>query len=359
MTEARVLETLRAHGWNATSFQVLEAGFEYWFDPDGRGVVGYVDTGAAWVAGGAPLAADADLEACGRRFCAAARAAGRRVCFFAVEDRFCENAPWLARVAVGEQPSWDPSLWHEVVRSTRGLREQLRRARAKGVQVRELDADELSDATSATRQSAEALVRTWLASRRIAPMGFLVDVQIFGHPRERRYFAAEHAGRMVALLVAVPVYARTGWLFEDLLRAPDAPNGTTELLVDHAMRAVADRGSTFATLGLVPLAGDVPAWLRVARASTRPLYDFRGVERFRAKLRPHGTTPIHLAWPRADDASTEQALIDALAAFTIRGTRGERRASFVRFALDTALHLVRGLWLAVKRRFSRARFTRG
>ena len=32
----RVLAVLRRHGWNATSSQVLEPGFQYWFsDEDG------------------------------------------------------------------------------------------------------------------------------------------------------------------------------------------------------------------------------------------------------------------------------------------------------------------------------------
>ena len=30
----RVLAVLRRHGWNATSFQVLEPGFRYWFADD-------------------------------------------------------------------------------------------------------------------------------------------------------------------------------------------------------------------------------------------------------------------------------------------------------------------------------------
>ena len=54
MDRARVLELLRKHGWNATSFQILEPGFSYFFADDA--VVGYVDTGSAWVAAGAPIA---------------------------------------------------------------------------------------------------------------------------------------------------------------------------------------------------------------------------------------------------------------------------------------------------------------
>src|SRR5215831_1427387 len=75
----RVLAVLHRHGWNATSFQVLEPGFRYWF--------AYVDTGRAWVAAGAPLTAPGRLPEVAERFRVAARAERRRIAFFGVEER--------------------------------------------------------------------------------------------------------------------------------------------------------------------------------------------------------------------------------------------------------------------------------
>jgi phosphatidylglycerol lysyltransferase len=161
----------------------------------------------------------------------------------------------------------------------------------------------------------------------------LVDVQPFAFPEERRYFVAERDGDVVAFLVAVPIFARRGWLFEDLLRIETAPNGTSELLFDAAIRQVAAEGGELVTLGLAPLAGDVAPWLRLARAASRGLYDFDGLRRFKARLRPDGWEAIHLAWPRGHSGTW--ALHDALAAFTMRG--GVAKASFVRFGLETAL----------------------
>jgi phosphatidylglycerol lysyltransferase len=132
------------------------------------------------------------------------------------------------------------------------------------------------------------------------------------------------------------VYQRQGWFFEDLLRTPDAPNGTTELLFDAAMRTVADEGSRYVTLGLAPLAGSVSPWLRFVRTCSAPLYDFDGIRRFKAKLRPSAWTPIHLAWP--DGESGNAALLDALSAFTLRSRDGHARGSFVRFGLETLAH---------------------
>ena len=125
----------------------------------------------------------------------------------------------------------------------------------------------------------------------------------------------------------VPVFARRGWFVEDLVRLPEAPNGTAELLVDAAMRAAGAEGSRYLTLGLAPLAGAVGPWLRIARRTGGPLYDFRGVHAFKAKLRPQTWTPIFISYPRAQLGVA--TVYDALAAFA--------RGGLLRFGLRTLL----------------------
>jgi phosphatidylglycerol lysyltransferase len=140
-------------------------------------------------------------------------------------------------------------------------------------------------------------------------------VDSFSHLEERRCFVAERDGRVVGFLAAVPVYARGGWLFEDLVRDAAAPNGTNELLFDAAMRAVADAGSDYATLGLAPLAGRVPWWLRFARRGARAsgLYDFRGLASWKSKLRPTSWAPVFLSY--GADQGALRTVADALCAF--------------------------------------------
>jgi phosphatidylglycerol lysyltransferase len=335
----RVLALLRRHGWNATSFQILEDGFQYWFpEGDDDACVAYVDTGWAWVAAGSPVAATARLGTVAAAFTAAAASAGRRASFFATERRF-EPGGAMRALLIGEQPVWDPAEWPAVVQGSRTLREQLRRARAKGVTVRAVSGDELSG--PALRGAVERLITRWLASRPMAPMGFLVDLQPFAFAAERRYFVAERpGGGLVGFLAAAPVYARRGWLLEDLLRDPRAPNGTAELLVDAAMTALATEGSRYVTLGLAPLAGPVTGALGAARDLMAALYDFRGVYAFRAKLRPRSWDPIHLVYPvgrRPDALAATAALLDALAAFA--------RGNLAGFGVET---LLRGPALVVR-----------
>lgn len=320
----RALSLVERHGWNATAFQTVEPGYSYFFHEDDA-CVAYVDTGAAWVAAGAPIARDEALDEVASAFFRAARTRGRRCCFFSTEDRFAAAVSSEFRVLkIGEQPVWDPRDWPAILAGHRSLREQLRRARAKGVRVRE------ADLAGSDHAAASRIAERWHAMHGMAPMGFLVQVAPFDLLPHRAAFVAEIDGRIVGFACVVPVPAREGWLVEHLIRDPLAPNGTAELLVDHVMRWATNTGKHWLTLGLAPLAGSaLPDALRFARRLSGPLYDFAGLERYKAKLRPRSWAPIHLAYPTVQSAPV--TVIDALAAFT--------RGGFIRFGLES---LVRG-----------------
>lgn len=270
-----------------------------------------MDTGAAWVAAGEPIAAPEHVLEVARRFFAAARASGRRACCFATEGRLAALSG-TRRLLLGEQPVWDPTAWPATLESARSLRAQLRRAGSHGVTVRVVPPDELTEGRP-LRASLDRLVARWRAARALATMGFLVQLEPFREPNERILFVAERNGTPVALLSMAPVFARGGWLFEDLLRDPSAPNGTAELLVDAGMRVIAARGSRWATLGLAPLAGPVAPWLAWVRRWATPFFNFTGLAQFKAKLRPASWAPIWMVHP--EHTPTWRALLDALTAF--------------------------------------------
>lgn len=312
----RVLSLLRRHATASTSFQVLEPGFHYFFPKDAcDACVAYVDTGRAWVVAGPPIAAPERAASVARAFVAEARRARRRVRFFAVSAAFAREAD-LASIPIGLEASWDPRAWAATLAGARRIREQLRRARAKHVTVRLLAAEETVEGHP-TRAAIERVIVAWLSSRPLAAMGFLVDVRPWDFASERVFAVAERDGAIVAFAAAVPIYARSGFLLEDLLRTAEAPNGTTELLVDLVFRTLAARGATHVTMGLAPLAGDVGAPLRAIRSLSRALYNFDGVLAFKKRLRPSGWTTEHLAFPRG--SAWPLAIHDVLAAFATGG----------------------------------------
>lgn len=336
--QRRVLALLRRFGHNTTSFQVLEPGLSYWFDEaesagdsgesDGdRGCVAYADVGGAYVAAGAPITAHERESEVAQRFMAFARQRGKRVRFFAVE-RACIADAGLALLHMGEQPVWRPDAWAEILRKKRSLREQLRRARAKGVSVRRAGDAELADENSRLRCELDALIAEWRDSRAMAPMAFVVQIDIYTYLAERRVFAAERDGALVGLLAAVPLYARNGWFFEDVLRHPHAPNGTMELLFDHAMRQAHEDGIDHVTYGLAPLANTPSPVMAAIRDHTRWLYHFDGLRAFKAKLMPDSWHPVYLGHP--DNERGVRAVLDVLTAFA--------GGSLLRFGLATLRH---------------------
>lgn len=334
----RALELVARYGFEATAFQTLEPGYSYFFVEDG--FIAYVDTGRAWVVAGAPITAPEALAEATRRFLAIASANRKRCCFFATEAHLLEAAgDTLSAFRIGEQPVWDPSRWPLVLATRRSLREQLRRARAKGVTVRRLGAEELR--TPSVQAAMSTAVRRWLSTRSLPPLAFLVQVEPFIFPEQRVTFIAEHEGKLVGFASVVPVPARDGWFLEDLVRCPNSPNGTNELLVDAVMSWASSLGCRWLTLGLAPLAGKVALPLTIAKEGGAFLYDFEGLRRFKAKLNPTCWSPIYLAHPPTQSALS--SLLDALVAFT--------RVGFFRFGLHALLRgptpVLRALTLAL------------
>jgi phosphatidylglycerol lysyltransferase len=199
---------------------------------------------------------------------------------------------------LGAQPSWDPRRWGAIVVRRASLRAQLNRARNKGVVVARWSAERAQNSPE-----LERLLGQWLQGLGLPPLHFLIETDTIALTRDRRIFVAVRGDAAVAYLVASPVPARSGWLIEQIVRGRGAPNGTSELLVDAAMRALAAEGAEYVTLGLAPLSRQshwadpaVPAWLRLVlrwvRAHGRRFYDFDGLDHFKSKFAPEAWEEI-------------------------------------------------------------------
>jgi phosphatidylglycerol lysyltransferase len=169
-------------------------------------------------------------------------------------------------------------------------------------------------------------------------MAFLVRADPYTRPEEHTYVVATAGDAVVGLLSAIPAYAGQGWLVEHLVCALGSPNGTAETLLDALHRSLIDAGQGEArvSLGLAPLVGPKTGWQKVARTLTRPLFDFEGLQRFKARLRPAEWRPVWLLVPPG--SSRLLALLDVLTAFA--------GGSLVRFALRSVFVRPRALlWL--------------
>lgn len=301
MSLARQL--VMAYGSNATAYQILNPGIDHWLASEIPAVVGFTKRRGQLLVAGAPVCPPRRLAAAVKAFEAYGRERGCAVCYVCADRGLRELlafSPAHSAVAIGAQPVWNPGRWAEILRRRSSLRAQLRRARNKGVTV-----DPMKPEAGYADPALRRVLGEWLAERPLPPLRFLTEPWVLdGVLRDRRLMVAHVAGDAVGYLVASPVAARSGYLIEQVVRSPRAPNGTAELLIDTAMRTFADEGRAFATLGLVALASRAheeiarnPWWLRLlmamARTHANRFYNFRGLERFRMKMAPESWEPIY------------------------------------------------------------------
>ncbi len=296
----RARDLVLRYGWHPSAYQILNPGIRLWFATAGDAVVGYTDHGRVRVAAGEPVCPAERLGAVAAEFEAATGAEHRRVCYLAAEARLGEllnDAPGYSSVVLGAHPVLRPSRWAETLRSHASLRAQLNRARNKGVTI-----EEWSSARATESPELRECLARWLGSRGLPPLHFLVETETLAHLVDRRVFVAEGAGGVVGFVVASPIPLRDGWLVEQVVRIPEAPNGTAELTIDAAVRTFEAEGSDHVALGVAPLSeragrSDVGPGLRLVlawvRAHSRRFYNFSGLEAFKAKFDPAWWEPVY------------------------------------------------------------------
>lgn len=299
---ARAREIVMRYGWNAVAYQILNPGFRLWFSRDTEAVTGYVKRDRRWIVAGAPICSRESLPRVIEQLESDAHADGCEICYFGAARRLyegCKNPPRHSVIALGAQPTWDPAHWHNMIQHRASVRAQLNRARNKGV-----SAEECCSPDAIRVNEMQTLLDAWIQHRRMPPMHFLVEPETLNRLEDRRVFLARQGTQLVGFLVASPIPAQNGWLVEQIIRHPTAPNGTNELLVHQAMTTFAGESTNYVTLGLVPLSSHLPAdaprnpaWLRLLfawiRAHGRRFYNFQGLEAFKSKFRPDQWEPIY------------------------------------------------------------------
>ncbi|HWD98737.1 MAG TPA: DUF2156 domain-containing protein [Bryobacteraceae bacterium] len=296
------LELVLAHSWNPIAYQILNPGMRHWFSRASDAVVGYVACNRVRVVAGAPICRPTIVRQVAEEFEDDAARLREKVCYFHAGPRFASiiSASKQHSIAsIGTMPYWNPMDWNSILHSDASLRYQISRARRKGIDVVEIPAP-----VAAESEELRAIRRQWLDSKRLPPLHFVIEPDIFNHLSDRRLFVARRAGNIIAYLLCTPMPTRNGWFFEQWARAQTAPLGTGELLAHHAMTTFGHEGCSEVTMGLVPLStrGLVPGapgplWLRALfrfmRLTANPLYNFKGLEHYKYKLRPHYSEPVY------------------------------------------------------------------
>ena len=281
------------HGYNGLALLTLYDGWRY-FEPAGfDGFVAFELHRKTAVACGDPVCAESDLAALMAQFAEYCRSHGWRFSFVGASARVGRVAHDMGfnAVKVGEEPFFDLENYSLSGRGAKKIRSATNLARRSGITV-----EEYTTRSPAIDSEIEEIAREWLASRKSAPMGFLLRSRPFAKREKKRIFIASFEGRVVAAMTCSPAAARNMLYIEEQLRRPDAPYGTTELLVEEARVAAKADGFALMSLGTSPLQGAavqpygnfraVKLLVRALFSRANVIYSFRSLNHYKKKFAP-------------------------------------------------------------------------
>ena len=255
-----------------------------------RGVDGLVPYRMAWgsvVAIGEPVCAREDSVTLARALTAAARRRG-------LATVYAVTSPWFANrmaehgaaaIAFGSEVQLDPGA--DPTRGSKGreLRKKLNHAARAGLRAGEYDHENF--ASRFVEAELTRVAEEWLRNRR-GPQVFLTGIRLFEAPAITRHFHVRYGDRYVGVLTAMRLETRDGYLLNQIVTTPDAPDGTSELLITHALATLGSEGCHFATFGAAP-ADSLGAMMNVSPWSerlARKVFDAAG-EAFHLDARAH------------------------------------------------------------------------
>jgi phosphatidylglycerol lysyltransferase len=251
---ASALDSLRQHGRNSFSSCLLYDGVEHYRCTRTDGFIGYLPMPAMLVAVGEPVCPPSDYRIAADEFIEFAAARRCSVTFVAVGDQFVEamRDHHATLLVLGEDLLFDVQRYAPRGDGAKKVRSAVNQLARRPSRVREYRPAEARD--EPLERALVQVAANWLGSRSRFQMHFL-SLDLFRLIDVKRYFYLEVDGRPVAFLCCLPIFARRGYLFEDLVREPGAPRGASETLVLEALRTFRAEGAAMATFGLSPRLG--------------------------------------------------------------------------------------------------------
>lgn len=285
------------YGYSEHSLIGISGDGNVWIDKKNAGAVCYKELGKIWLVAGEPLASEENLINVTREFLQTARTKRKLVVFLPATERFAlaAAAENLKTIKVGAAPYFDLRNWNPRGNKAKNLRSGLNQAQRAGISVRQVEKTD-----EEFKREACKLGENWLQSRRAGvKFGWLFRFAPFENAEVKKFFAARRTdGTLVGVLAASPIPARDGWYLEDVVREPDAPNGTADMLVFEALTKLAEQGAMLATLGTVPLSEKgsdkfssggnalLKRILKSSRKNMTSIYNFEGLQCFKSKFVP-------------------------------------------------------------------------
>jgi len=243
---------LKKYGRNSMSSLLLYDEIKYYFCNEVEAIIGYNDTPKLLIGIGEPICQEEDYGHAALEFIRFGKEIKKDCVFIMVTEQFTQMARDIGFLAIqiGEDFIYDVQSYAPRGNYAKKVRSAINQVRKRGVVVKEYSP--VIERDKSLEDEFQAIANRWIKSHRFKSKAYLIGLKFFDFYTIKRYFYVEFDNKIVAFLTCIPIYARNGYLFEDLIRDPSAPNGVSELMVLEAINKFKESGKSIATFGVSP-----------------------------------------------------------------------------------------------------------
>jgi lysylphosphatidylglycerol synthetase-like protein (DUF2156 family) len=242
-----LVELIRRWGTPA-SISLFDDCSHFFSKPEIEGIVGYRHEGNYAIVFGDPLCSPdhiPELTYAFHQFCKDNKLS---VAYITASESF---AMWAIKnvcrslMEIGEELVVNPNSNPKSGSKGRALRNKLNNALRANITI-----EEYLGGDSSLEKQLEEVGSSWLKARN-GPQIYLAHVHLFSERIGKRWFYAKQEERVVGVLMLQQLEGQKRWLIQYLLTTPEAPLGTSELLIISALNKLKIEGSHSLSLGVV------------------------------------------------------------------------------------------------------------
>ncbi len=289
----------------ATSDAILDPAMHVFTFPGIEGFVSYRLEAKVVIVFGEPTCAERDKPQLTKEFHIAMQLQSKNVIYITASLAFSQ---WAVQnvcstmIEMGEELFFDP--FRNPEKETGPLaslvRRKVKRAYRELVTVHEYTENDLQ-----LEQEIEQVGRIWLQKRR-GPQFHISNVYLFQDRLGKRWFYAKKDNRIVGVVTINRLQAQEGWLLNHLMTTPEAPIGTSELLIVSVFDFLRKEDCHLVTVGSAPAKtlGEIRGMSQPASWMARLFFQFGrklgrldGLNMFWSKFQPQ-RKPTYLLFGR-------------------------------------------------------------
>lgn len=238
------------HQWGSSfSEAVLEGPCHIYKTNDIEGFIGYLPVCRCAVVYGDPICSNEEVEKLATAFHHFCEERKLSIVYISVSESF---AKWAVThtckvlMEIGEEVILDPLCNPSEGPGGRRLRYKINHALNAGLIV-----EEYTEKNVELEKAIQGVCDSWLKSRQ-GPQIHLGEVDFFKHRTGKRWlYVRNQDGHVIGAALLSRIEMKKGWLLKYLIHVPNAPRGTSELLMISLLKILNEEGCRYLTYGMI------------------------------------------------------------------------------------------------------------